>query len=760
MGMSGRTQLAIGMDVGSTTVKAVVVDPTTKEILWSDYQRHHTKQPEYVLSMLETILGAFPDHPAGGLAHVPHRAPARRRSARRPAASSCRRSTRSRSRSSTCTPTSASSSSSAGRTRRSSCSRRTRRPGEKTADRVHERQVRVRHRRHDRQVLPQGQRAARARHVAPLRRQQAAPRRRQVRRLRRDRHRQPHQERHPVERGPLLAGRRDRPAEPQRPHARRRRSSTACCSSAGRTRTCRSCRSAGACASRRRGTSAATTYPKDVPIEELIFVPKNAQYYAALGAVLYGLHEDGARRRLRRRSTPLDEYITTGRKARLGETAGPPLSKTAGRARRVPRALSHPQVRADDVRRRARPCAPSSASTAGRRRRKAVLVDYEDGKILCKAYQLSKGNPIQDTKELLTQLRRLRRGRPEGQARDHGLRRHGLRGRRAPGVRPRRREHRRDRRAHDERRALLRRRGRHLRHRRAGHQGPLHEERRHRQLPPVEQLLGRQRDAAPGHGRLVRRARSPQFADVAFKAELAPKFSLRVRRLPRHRPRQLPEGGLLQGGDARRSRAGAAEERLAVRRADPAPRGARHEVRPAGRHAVQPRGRQGAGRLHQGARARTPRSSCTRTRARPAPSARRWRPFASSSARAVELHRHRCARSTSSTRRRTTTRRVCHFCPNDCKRTFIDTKRPDGSHQPLHRGLLLREGHRRVARRRCSSLVEERKKIAKEFPNLVDYEAKRAFMHFYDAAPMPEDGLADQVTSSSRRASSACAASR
>jgi activator of 2-hydroxyglutaryl-CoA dehydratase len=29
MGMSGRTQLAIGMDVGSTTVKAVVVDPET-----------------------------------------------------------------------------------------------------------------------------------------------------------------------------------------------------------------------------------------------------------------------------------------------------------------------------------------------------------------------------------------------------------------------------------------------------------------------------------------------------------------------------------------------------------------------------------------------------------------------------------------------------------------------------------------------------------------------------------------------------------
>src|SRR5258708_31025888 len=66
MATSGRPQLAIGMDVGSTTVKAVVVDPTTKAILWSDYQRHNTKQPEYVLSMLQTILGAFPDHPKSG----------------------------------------------------------------------------------------------------------------------------------------------------------------------------------------------------------------------------------------------------------------------------------------------------------------------------------------------------------------------------------------------------------------------------------------------------------------------------------------------------------------------------------------------------------------------------------------------------------------------------------------------------------------------------------------------------------------------
>ena len=58
-----RGDLVIGMDVGSTTVKAAVIDPVTKDILWNDYQRHHTKQPEKVLELLETILAAFPNQP-------------------------------------------------------------------------------------------------------------------------------------------------------------------------------------------------------------------------------------------------------------------------------------------------------------------------------------------------------------------------------------------------------------------------------------------------------------------------------------------------------------------------------------------------------------------------------------------------------------------------------------------------------------------------------------------------------------------------
>ena len=42
----------IGMDVGSTTVKAVVIDASNDQIVWRDYHRHDTKQPEKVLEFL------------------------------------------------------------------------------------------------------------------------------------------------------------------------------------------------------------------------------------------------------------------------------------------------------------------------------------------------------------------------------------------------------------------------------------------------------------------------------------------------------------------------------------------------------------------------------------------------------------------------------------------------------------------------------------------------------------------------------------
>jgi predicted CoA-substrate-specific enzyme activase len=49
------TKFLVGLDVGSTTVKAVVVDAATDQVLWQDYQRHETKQPEKTLEFLKRI---------------------------------------------------------------------------------------------------------------------------------------------------------------------------------------------------------------------------------------------------------------------------------------------------------------------------------------------------------------------------------------------------------------------------------------------------------------------------------------------------------------------------------------------------------------------------------------------------------------------------------------------------------------------------------------------------------------------------------
>src|SRR5713226_911916 len=48
-------ELMVGLDVGSTTVKAVVVRRENDHMIWQDYQRHETKQPEKSLEFLRRI---------------------------------------------------------------------------------------------------------------------------------------------------------------------------------------------------------------------------------------------------------------------------------------------------------------------------------------------------------------------------------------------------------------------------------------------------------------------------------------------------------------------------------------------------------------------------------------------------------------------------------------------------------------------------------------------------------------------------------
>ena len=50
-----RGPVVVGLDVGSTTVKAVVCDPESRRILWHDYKRHHTKQADCVLDFMVRI---------------------------------------------------------------------------------------------------------------------------------------------------------------------------------------------------------------------------------------------------------------------------------------------------------------------------------------------------------------------------------------------------------------------------------------------------------------------------------------------------------------------------------------------------------------------------------------------------------------------------------------------------------------------------------------------------------------------------------
>jgi activator of 2-hydroxyglutaryl-CoA dehydratase/predicted nucleotide-binding protein (sugar kinase/HSP70/actin superfamily) len=143
-------------------------------------------------------------------------------------------------------------------------------------------------------------------------------------------------------------------------------------------------------------------YPKDIPVDELIFVPENSQYYAAYGAVMYGMHEPVEVGRYTG-LTGLKEFISHGRKAKLGENAGPPLVNSEKeleefrRAYMIPRFTPATFMPGQKVR-------AVIGLDGGSTSSKAVLVD-ESGAILLKEYQLSKGNPLEDTKEMLKRIR-------------------------------------------------------------------------------------------------------------------------------------------------------------------------------------------------------------------------------------------------------------------------------------------------------------------------------------------------------------------
>ena len=136
--------------------------------------------------------------------------------------------------------------------------------------------------------------------------------------------------------------------------------------------------------------------------ETLIKTPANAQYFAALGAIEFGKDEDDSVGRYTG-SAALARYINVGRFEEKAAAGGRGLSASAEeletfRRQYMPKRFTPATFRPGQVVRAFAGIDGGSTSTKG------VLLS-EDGEVACKAYQLSKGNPIQDTIDIFEELR-------------------------------------------------------------------------------------------------------------------------------------------------------------------------------------------------------------------------------------------------------------------------------------------------------------------------------------------------------------------
>ncbi|MFW5437342.1 BadF/BadG/BcrA/BcrD ATPase family protein [Paenibacillus apiarius] len=475
-------------------------------------------------------------------------------------------------------------------------------------------------------------------------------------------------------------------------------------------------------------------YPNDVPIDSLIFVPDNSQYYAAYGAVLYGLHEPadvGVYMGLEK----LKEFIAHGRKAKLGEKAGPPLVGTKTELEQFRQSYRIPEFIPATFTPRQKVRAVIGLD-GGSTSSKAVLVD-EQGDILLKEYQLSKGNPLEDTKEMLKRIRET----VKGQGADLEIIGFGA----------------------------------------TGYAADVLEKTLHADVNIVETvahmmsavhqfgdidvicdiggqdikvLFLKNRDirnfklsnqCSAGNGMLLQ-AMADQFgipvqeyANTAFNADLSPKFSYgcavfldadRVNFqkegyskeellaglalvLPKNvwqyvvqipRMAELGRKFVLQGGTQYNLAAVKAQVDYIEQRVPDA------EVY------VHPHpGEAGA----IGAAMETLRVV-------------KRRGYSSFLGLDTAIDLRYVSRNDESTR--------CNFCPNHCSRTFIDSETPDGNTARYISGFSCEKGTVED-QEAVLKLTKQRQELKKHYPNLVEYEARRMFQHFYDAEPLPEPGL-------------------
>ena len=474
-------------------------------------------------------------------------------------------------------------------------------------------------------------------------------------------------------------------------------------------------------------------YDKTVPIEELIFVPKNSDLYAAYGAVLFGLYEPetvGAYRGLE----PLEEFINHGRKAKLGESAGPGLVEVKDEAIAFSEKYKTPDYE-DATLEAGKTYRGVIGLDGGSTSSKCVFID-ENENILKKVYTLSKGNPIQDMKDMFADMKKW--------ATDQGAALE-VTGFGVTGY------------AGD------------VLERSLGADANIVETVAHmmsakRWFPAVDVIcdIGGQdikvmfmqngdvknfrlsNSCSAGNGMLLQAMADQfgvpvkQYAEVAFEARLAPKFSYgcavfldsdRVNFqkegyareellaglalvLPKNiwqyvvqipRMSELGRVFVLQGGTQKNLAALKAQVDYIEKRVPNA------EVY------LHPHcGEAGAiGAAFEALRVTRRRGTST----------------------FVGLEQAIAIEYTSTNNEETR----CNFCPNNCSRTFIDTKTLDGKTARYISGFSCEKGT--VENMDALKLLnKERGKRMKQYPNLVDYEAKLCFKSFYEHDPMPEHG--------------------
>jgi predicted CoA-substrate-specific enzyme activase len=474
-------------------------------------------------------------------------------------------------------------------------------------------------------------------------------------------------------------------------------------------------------------------YPKDIPVEELIFVPENADLYAAFGAAVYGIADGGEAGRFNGLDS-LRDFIQNGRRARLGEQAGPPLSANDGETAtffdtyKIPKFVPPELTPGQKVR-------GVVGLDGGSTSSKAVVIS-EDGEIMAKAYQLSKGNPLLDTKELMLQLTK----HFESQGATLEVIGFGATGYAADVL--------------DE--TVLA-------------DVNIVETVAHMMSAvhffgdvdvvcdiggqDIKVLFMKNGDiqnfklsnsCSAGNGMLLQ-AMADQFgipvteyAQTAFQATLAPKFSYGC-------------AVFLDSDRVNFQKEGYQKEELLAGLAQVLPKNVWQYVVQIPRLASLGRKfvLQGGTQYNLAAvkaqvdyiKQRVPDAEVfvhPHTGEAGAIGAaietlRRYKREGTTRFIGMQgvLNLEYTARTDDST--------TCHFCPNECKRTFIDAKRPDGSTSRYISGFSCEKGTVE-SKEAMLELMAERKKTAAEFPNVVDYESKRAFVHLFDAAPLPPEG--------------------